>query len=355
MLEKLNQIEKHYEELAVQLADPEVLSDRQRFQKVAKEHKDLEDVVETYRRLKGVDQELEDNNLLMKESDPDIREMAKEEIPILKEKREALIEELKVLLLPRDPNDEKNVIVEIRAGTGGEEAALFVADLFRMYGYYAEANRWTVEVMNSNSTELGGFKEIVFGLTGKDVFSKMKYESGVHRVQRVPDTESQGRIHTSAVTVAVLVEAEDVEVEVREEDLRIDVYRSQGAGGQHVNTTDSAVRITHIPTGLVVSCQDERSQIKNRSRAMKILKARLYEIEQQRQQKEEASLRKSMVGSGDRSERIRTYNFPQGRLSDHRIGLTLYKLQAILMGDMEELVVSLRTFYQAEALKQSHQ
>ncbi len=355
MLEKLNQIEKHYEELAVQLADPEVLSDRQRFQKVAKEHKDLEDVVETYRRLKGVDQELEDNNLLMKESDPDIREMAKEEIPILKEKREALIEELKVLLLPRDPNDEKNVIVEIRAGTGGEEAALFVADLFRMYGYYAEANRWTVEVMNSNSTELGGFKEIVFGLTGKDVFSKMKYESGVHRVQRVPDTESQGRIHTSAVTVAVLVEAEDVEVEVREEDLRIDVYRSQGAGGQHVNTTDSAVRITHIPTGLVVSCQDERSQIKNRSRAMKILKARLYEIEQQRQQQEEASLRKSMVGSGDRSERIRTYNFPQGRLSDHRIGLTLYKLQAILMGDMEELVVSLRTFYQAEALKQSHQ
>lgn len=351
MLEKLAKIENHYLHLETQLADPAVLSDRKLFQQLGKEHADLDDLMDVYRHYKSVVAQIADNENLLREEDREIREMARVEIEELKVKRDKLFEDMRTLLLPKDPNDEKDVILEIRGGTGGEEAALFAADLFRMYSRFAENQRWKVEVLSATESQSGGFKEIVCQIQGKDVYSHLKYESGVHRVQRVPETEAQGRIHTSAATVAVLVEAEESDLDIRPEDLRIDVYRSGGAGGQHVNTTDSAVRITHIPTGVVVACQDERSQIKNRARAMKILRSRLLAAEQERLEKERAASRKTQVGSGDRSERIRTYNFPQGRLTDHRINYTVYRLPEIMEGDLEELVVQMRTFFQAEALR----
>ncbi len=353
MLEKLDAIVEKYRKLEEQLSDPAVISDRKRFQEVGKEHSDLSELVENYEKFKDVIRQIADNEDLLQESDREIREMAREELDELHQRRDELQEHMKLLLLPKDPNDSKNVIVEIRAGTGGEEAMLFAGDLYRMYLRYAENKNWKVEVLSAHESDLGGVKEIVMLIAGKDVYSHLKFESGVHRVQRVPETESQGRIHTSAATVAVLAEAEEADVDIRPEDLRIDVYRSSGAGGQHVNTTDSAVRITHIPTGIVVACQDERSQIKNRSKAMKILMSRLLEKEQETLAKERADSRKSMVGSGDRSERIRTYNFPQGRLTDHRINYTVYRLEEILQGDMDELIVQTRTFFQAEALKGS--
>ncbi len=351
MLKKLGEIEEKYMRLEAQLADPAVISDRKAYQTTGKEHADLSELVDTYRKFKAIVGQIADNEDLLQESDPEIQQMAKDELGDLHKQRDALEEHLKVLLLPKDPNDVKNVIIEIRAGTGGEEANLFAGDLYRMYTRYAENKNWKIDILSSHPSDLGGFKEVVFLIEGKDVYSNMKYESGVHRVQRVPETESQGRIHTSAATVAVLIEAEDADVEVRTEDLRIDVYRSSGAGGQHVNTTDSAVRMTHIPSGIVVTCQDERSQIKNRSKALKILKSRLLEVELERKQREQASNRRQQVGSGDRSERIRTYNFPQGRLSDHRINYTVYRLPEIMEGDLDELIVQTRTFFQAEALK----
>ena len=351
MLKKLGEIEKKYLELEKKLSDPEVISDRNLFHKIGKEHADLVELVETYRNFKTVVGQIADNEDLLQEPDREIRELAREELEELRKSRDEIEEHLKILLLPKDPNDDKNVILEIRAGTGGEEATLFAADLYRMYTRFAEIKHWKVETLSSSGSGMGGFKEIIILIEGKEVYSHLKYESGVHRVQRVPETESQGRIHTSAATVAVLIEAEDAQVEVREEDLRIDVYRSSGAGGQHVNTTDSAVRITHSPTGIVVTCQDERSQIKNRSKAMKILKSRLLEEERKRLAKERSDDRRGMVGSGDRSERIRTYNFPQGRLTDHRLNYTVYRLSEIMEGDMDELIIQARTYFQAEALR----
>ena len=351
MLDKLKEIEKKYADLESQLADPAIIADRKRFQTVGKEHSDLTELVETYRKFSSLLGQIADNEELLDEPDHEIRKLAREELEVLRARRDELEGELKILLLPRNPNDTRNVILEIRAGTGGEEATLFAADLFRMYSRYAERRRWRVEVLSTSESGSGGFKEIVVLIIGREVYSNLKYESGVHRVQRVPETESQGRIHTSAATVAVLIEAEEAEVEIRPEDLRIDVYRSSGAGGQHVNTTDSAVRITHLPTGIVVSCQDERSQIKNRSRAMKILRSRLLAFEREKQARERAQDRRSQVGSGDRSERIRTYNFPQGRLTDHRINYTVYRLNEIIAGDLDELITTARTFFQAEALQ----
>ncbi|NLY51835.1 MAG: peptide chain release factor 1 [Firmicutes bacterium] len=352
MLEKLAGIEKKYQELTKQLGDPELLGDPRRYGQVAKQHAELEEIVGKYREYLRVEQELEDaEQMLADDPDPELRELISEELDSLREAREKLRGELRVLLLPKDPNDDKNVIVEIRGGTGGEEAALFAGDLFRMYNRYAERQGWRIELMNSNPTELGGFKEVIFMIEGHGAYSKLKFESGVHRVQRVPTTESGGRIHTSTATVAVLPEAEEVEVEIDPNDLRIDVFRSSGPGGQSVNTTDSAVRITHLPTGIVVSCQDEKSQHKNRDKAMRILRARLLDKYQQEQQAELAQARKSQVGTGDRSERIRTYNFPQGRVTDHRINLTLYRIDSILDGDIDELIDALQTAQQAEQLK----
>ena len=352
MLEKLAGIEKKYQELTKQLGDPELLGDPRRYGQVAKQHAELEEIVGKYREYLRVEQELEDaEQMLADDPDPELRELISEELDSLREAREKLRGELRVLLLPKDPNDDKNVIVEIRGGTGGEEAALFAGDLFRMYNRYAERQGWRIELMNSNPTELGGFKEVIFMIEGHGAYSKLKFESGVHRVQRVPTTESGGRIHTSTATVAVLPEAEEVEVENDPNDLRIDVFRSSGPGGQSVNTTDSAVRITHLPTGIVVSCQDEKSQHKNRDKAMRILRARLLDKYQQEQQAELAQARKSQVGTGDRSERIRTYNFPQGRVTDHRINLTLYRIDSILDGDIDELIDALQTAQQAEQLK----
>ncbi|HHX01542.1 MAG TPA: peptide chain release factor 1 [Firmicutes bacterium] len=352
MLERLAQLEDKYQDLTEKLSDPEIIADHQQFQKLAKAHAELEEVVNVYKEYKSVVAEIaEAKELLEDKLEPDFKAMVQEELEQLEKKQVDLEQELKVLLLPKDPNDEKNVIVEIRAGTGGEEAALFAGDLFRMYSRYAEANQWRVELMSSNPTELGGFKEVIFSIEGKGAYSRFKFESGVHRVQRIPTTESGGRIHTSAATVAVLPEAEDVEVQIDPNDLRIDVYRSSGPGGQSVNTTDSAVRITHIPTGLVVSCQDEKSQHKNKDKAMKILRARLFDMAKEEQEKELAAQRKSQVGTGDRSERIRTYNFPQGRVTDHRIGLTLYRLDAVLAGDLNEIIDGLITADQAERLK----
>ena len=353
MFTKLEKVEERYIELERLLSDPKIVSNNKEFQKIAKEHSDKSAIVEYYRKYKETVNEIKENKELLEDSDEDIRKMAKEELTILAEKQKELEEKLKILLIPKDPNDEKNVILEIRAGTGGEEAALFAANLFRMYSKYAEKRRWKVEVLSSNITGIGGFKEVIAMITGKGAYSRLKYESGVHRVQRVPDTETQGRVHTSAVTVAILVEAKDVEVEIDPNDLKIDVYRSSGPGGQSVNTTDSAVRITHVPTGLKVSCQDEKSQHKNKAKALKILKARLYDKILQEQQDEIAQSRRSQVGSGDRSERIRTYNFPQGRMSEHRIGLTLYKLESIMEGNIDETIDSLVTHYQAEAMKES--
>ena len=352
MLQKLEEVKQEYDKLTKELESPDVFKDIDRYSKISKEHSDLKPVVEKYVEYKKVTSQLEENKELLKdEKDHEMKEMIKAEIEQLEEDREKLEEELKLLLLPKDPNDDKNVILEIRAGTGGEEAALFAADLFRMYSRYAERNKWKVEILSESSTGTGGFKEIIAMISGKFVYSRLKFESGIHRVQRVPTTESQGRIHTSAVSVAILPEAEEVDIDINPADLKIDVYRASGAGGQHVNTTDSAVRITHLPTGIVVTCQDERSQHKNRAKAMKILRAKIFDIERQKQEDELSKERKQMVGSGDRSEKIRTYNFPQSRVTDHRIGLTLYKLDYILDGDIDELIDALSTYYQAEALK----
>ncbi len=353
LAQKLEEVEAKYLELESRLAEPAVLADNEAFQKVAKEHADLSDLVEAFRAYKTMASQMEENRALMEDPDPEMAEMAQAEVEAAQEKLPRLADRLALLLLPKDPRDDKNVILEVRAGTGGEEAALFASDLFRMYARFAEGRRWKVEIMSSHESATGGFKEIIAMITGKGAYSQLKYESGVHRVQRVPSTETQGRIHTSACTVAVLPEADEVEVDIRIDDLRIDFYRSTGAGGQHVNTTDSAVRLTHIPTGLVVTCQDERSQHKNRAKAMKVLAARLLDIKQQEQQREQAAARKSQVGTGDRSERIRTYNFPQNRITDHRIGLTLYKLEIIMNGEMDELIPPLTAHFQAEALKAS--
>ena len=354
MFDNLKDAEAKYESIGQMLTDPTVVSDNERFKKLMKEHKMLSPVIDAYRAYRRCDENIESAKaLLAEERDSALCALCEEEIRTEKEKKQRLEEELKILLLPRDENDDKNVIVEIRAGTGGEEAALFAGSLYRMYTMYAETHGFRCELMSCNETGLGGYKEIVFMVTGEGAYSHFKFESGVHRVQRVPETETQGRIHTSAVTVAVLPEAEEVEVEINPNDLLIDTYRSGGAGGQHVNKTDSAIRITHIPTGLVVECQDERSQFKNRDKAMKMLRARLLSAEREKQEKKIASERKSQVGSGDRSERIRTYNFPQGRLTDHRIGLTLYSLDSIMNGRLDEVIDALRTADRAEQLKNS--
>ena len=351
MLDKLAEVEKRYVELEGLMSDPQLLGQQKEYSKIAKERAELEEIVSCFREWRKVEHDIQDNRQLLEEHDEAIRELAKEELALLREQKEKLDKRLRILILPKDPNDHKNVIVEIRAGTGGEEAALFAAELFRMYSRYAESRGWRVEMMSSNPTGLGGFKEIIISIEGQGAYSRLKFEGGVHRVQRVPVTESSGRIHTSAVTVAVMPEADEVEVAIDPKELRVDVFRSSGPGGQSVNTTDSAVRITHIPTGLVVSCQDEKSQHKNRAKGLKILRARLLEKKQEEQRSEIAATRKSMVGSGDRSERIRTYNFPQGRVTDHRINLTLYKLERVMEGEMDELVEGLITHYQAEALK----
>ena len=329
------------------------MANQNEWRKLCKEHAELEIIVNAYRNYKQVTEDLEANKeMLAEENDKEMREMLQEEISELTTREEELEREIQILLLPKDPNDDKNVFVEIRGGAGGDEAALFAANLFRMYTRYAENNRWTVELMSANETDIGGFKEVVFMIKGNGAYSKLKYESGVHRVQRVPDTESSGRIHTSTATVAVLPEVDDVEIEINEKDLKIDVFRASGNGGQCVNTTDSAVRMTHLPTGLVVSCQDEKSQLKNKEKALKILRARLYEQAEAERNAGIAEDRKSQVGTGDRSERIRTYNYPQGRVTDHRIGLTLYKLEAFLNGDIDEVVNALITADQAEKMKQ---
>jgi peptide chain release factor 1 len=349
MVEKLEELEQRYQELDALLADPVVITNQPEFRKLSREHADLSELVAAYRNYRKVLVDITGNRELL--TDPDMKEMAEEELRSLHEDKERLEAEIRLLLLPKDPDDKKNVILEIRAGTGGDESALFSGDLFRMYSRYAETNRWRVEIISASESERGGYKEIVAAIEGEEVFSKLKYESGTHRVQRVPETEAQGRIHTSACTVAIMPEAEDIDIDIKTDDLKIDVYRSSGAGGQHVNTTDSAVRITHLPTGTVVSCQEERSQIKNRSKAMKVLKSRILASMQSEQAAKTAADRKQQVGSGDRSERIRTYNFPQGRMTDHRIGLTLYRLDAIMAGDIGEIVDSLRAYYQMEALK----
>lgn len=353
MLEKLASLEEKYEELGNLIGDPEVIADLARWQQYVKAHADLTGLVTAYREYKKITREIQEaKTLLEEEDDSELCEMAQTELDELAEKRDSLEQRLKVLLLPQDPNDEKNVILEIRAGTGGEEAALFAADLFRMYSRYAERQGWKTEVLNANYTDIGGFKELIFLIQGRGAYSRLKFESGVHRVQRIPTTESGGRIHTSAATVAVLPEAEDVDLEIDPNDLRIDVFCASGHGGQSVNTTQSAVRITHIPSGIVVSMQDEKSQHKNKDKAMKVLRARLLDRMQEEQQQKVASTRRSMVGSGDRSERIRTYNFPQNRVTDHRIGLTLHRLDGVLEGDLDETIDALVTTDQAERLKQ---
>ena len=353
LVEKLEALELQYAELNQQLGDPEVVADTRRYRKTAKAHSDLGQIVARFDEYRALDQGIRDTRSMLHESsdDPEMKAMAEEELRTLETRREDCRENLKLLLLPKDPNDERNVIIEIRAGTGGDEATLFTSDIFRMYSRYAENRGWRAEIMSSNPTGVGGFKEIIVLIEGKGVYSRMKYESGVHRVQRVPATESSGRIHTSAVTVAVLPEADEVEVAIHEKDLRIDTFCSSGPGGQSVNTTYSAVRITHIPTGLVVSCQDEKSQLKNRAQALRVLRSRLYEIELDKQQQAVADERRSMVGSGDRSGKMRTYNYPQNRVTDHRIGLTLHRLEAVTGGDLDELIDALFTHFQAERLK----
>jgi peptide chain release factor 1 len=351
---RLENIEKRYQELEDLLGDQEVIKAQDLYLKYRKEHAELAPMVQIFRRYQQVEQDLADSQGLLKdEPDEEMKDLVREEIQHLKDETARLEEELRFLLLPKDPNDEKNVILEIRAGTGGEEAGLFAADLFRMYSRLAERRSWKLEILSHSTTGIGGLKEIVASISGNRVYSLLKYESGVHRVQRVPVTESQGRIHTSAVTVAVLPEAEEVDVQINPEELRIDVFRSSGPGGQSVNTTDSAVRITHIPTGLVVSCQDEKSQHKNKAKALKVLRSRLLDLAQREQQQQIAQERKSMVGTGDRSERIRTYNFPQNRVTDHRVGLTLHKLDAVLDGDLEEMLQALGSHYRAAALAQA--
>lgn len=349
--DRLKDIEAKFASVEAALSDPAVLSDPEELKKQSKLHNELGRIVSKYREFQTLEEQIAQAEALAHDSDSEIAELARSEIAELEERREKLLNELRLLLLPKDPLDEKNIIVEIRAGTGGEEAALFAADLFRMYTKYAESKGWKIELLSSNVTGLDGFKEVIFGIEGDHVYSRMKFEAGTHRVQRVPETEAQGRIHTSAATVAVLPEAEEVEIEIKPEDLKIDVFRSSGPGGQSVNTTDSAVRVTHLPTGLVVTCQDEKSQHKNKAKALKVLRARLLEIESQRQQRELAETRRKMVGSGDRSERIRTYNFPQNRVTDHRINLTLYSLDRIMDGELDPLIDALILEEQTQKLK----
>ncbi len=351
MFNKLNGVEERYGQLEALLSDPKVLEDRAAYQKYAREHSELSEIVTVFRAFKEADQELDDSLELIKDDDPEIKALAKEDVERLHLHKDQLEQQLKKLLIPKDPLDEKNVLLEIRAGTGGDEAGLFAADLYKMYSRYAEGRQWKLDVMSHHTTGVGGLKEVIALVKGKGAYSRFKFESGTHRVQRVPTTETQGRIHTSAVTVAVLPEADDVEVKVDPNELRVDVFRSTGPGGQSVNTTDSAVRLTHLPTGLVVTCQDEKSQHKNKAKAMKVLRARLLDQKVKEQNAQRSQERKNQVGSGDRSERIRTYNFPQGRVTDHRVGLTLYKLDAILQGDIDEIIESLATFYQSQALQ----
>ncbi|MBE7021932.1 MAG: peptide chain release factor 1 [Ruminococcaceae bacterium] len=354
MFEKLSFIEERFTQLAEKISDPDVIADQETWRKLCKEHSDITPIVEKYRAYKKAKDSVEEARTLLPDTqDKEFRALLEEEIAEGQKAIAGLSDELKILLLPKDPNDEKNVIVEIRGGAGGDEAALFAGDLFRMYSMYAESRRWRYEILSQNATDMGGYKEISFGITGEGAYSRLKFESGVHRVQRIPTTESGGRIHTSTVTVAVLPEVEEVEVDINPNDLRIDVFRAGGPGGQCVNTTDSAVRITHLPTGLVVSCQDEKSQHKNKDKAMKILRSRLYDLMQSEQQAQIAQERKSQVGTGDRSERIRTYNYPQGRVTDHRVGLTLHRLDSILDGDLDEIIDTLITTHQSELLKGS--
>jgi len=348
---KLDELQKRFDNLSLSLSNPDVIHDRALYARLSKEHADLTRVVVLYREKKSLDTQVSENRELLNDPDEEVRELAHEELKILEENLEEVTHKIHVALLPKDPNDEKNTVMEIRAGTGGEEAALFAAELFRMYTRFAEGRDWKFDMLSQSVTGMGGFKEIIFLIEGKGAYSQLKYESGVHRVQRVPETESQGRIHTSAVTVAVLPEAEEIDVRVDPSDLEIDVYRSSGPGGQHVNTTDSAVRITHKPTGIVVTCQDEKSQHKNKTKAMKVLRARLLDRMEQEKHDEIAEKRRDMVGSGDRSERIRTYNYPQNRVTDHRIGLTLYKLEAILQGELRQLIEPLNAFFETERMK----
>jgi peptide chain release factor 1 len=352
MFSKLEKVVDRYREVEGLLADPAVTGNQEKFRGLAREHSELRELVELYHRHQKLGEEIEGNRELLRDGDPELREMARLELPGLEEKREELGRQLKVLLLPRDPNDDKNIILEIRAGTGGDEAALFALDLFRMYSRYADGKGWRIEIMSLSETDGGGIKEVIVLISGNRVYSRLKFESGTHRVQRVPETEAQGRIHTSACTVAVLPEADEVDVEIDPGDLRIDVYRASGAGGQHVNKTESAVRITHIPTGVVVACQDEKSQHKNKAKAMKVLVSKILDSRMAEQQARTAADRKSQVGSGDRSERIRTYNFPQGRCTEHRVGLTLYRLESIMQGDLDEIIDALATHFQAENLSQ---
>jgi peptide chain release factor 1 len=352
MFERLNQIESRYDELMRALASPEVIKDSSKYQKTAKAHGELSEIVEKYREYKDLQRGIEESKaMIADESDAELKQYAQEELARLEQRLAATEADLKILLVPKDPNDEKNVVLEIRAGTGGDEATLFAAEMFRMYSRYAETQRWKVEVLSTSESGVGGLKEVIAIIEGKGVYSRLKYESGVHRVQRVPQTEQQGRVHTSAVTVAVLPEAEEVDVKIEAKDLRIDTFCSSGPGGQSVNTTYSAVRITHLPTNTVVSCQDEKSQIKNREKGMRVLRARLYEMEMEKQQQALAKERKAMVGSGDRSEKIRTYNFPQNRVTDHRIGLTLHQLGDVMDGKLQPIIDGLVTHYQAEKLK----
>ncbi len=354
MFNRLQEIEDKYVQLTERVNSPETIADQQLWRILMKEYSDLTPIVETYREYKKTKAELADGKDMLNDNlDDEFRQMVKEEVKENQEKIENLTEKLKVLLLPKDPNDDKNVIVEIRGGAGGDEAALFAGDLFRMYLRYAERSKFKTEILNTNESDLGGYKEVVFLIAGKGAYSRLKYESGVHRVQRIPTTESGGRIHTSTVTVAVLPEAEEVDVELDLNDVRIDVFRSSGNGGQSVNTTDSAVRVTHVPTGIVISCQDEKSQLKNKDKALKVLRAKLYELELEKQASQVSAERKSQVGTGDRSERIRTYNFPQGRVTDHRVGLTLHRLESVLDGDLDEIMDTLITTEQAEKLKAS--
>ncbi len=351
MFAKLDKLEQQYMQIETDLSDPEIFSNQEKYRKLSKSHSELGPIVSTYREYRRIVPEMEENRELARDKDPEIRELAQAELEVLQEKKEKLEENLKMQLVPSDPLDDKNIILEIRAGTGGEEAALFAADLFRMYSRYAEERNWKVEVLNMQETGSGGIKEVIASISGKMVYSRLKYESGVHRVQRVPETESQGRVHTSAVTVAILPEAEEVDVNIEPNDLRVDVFRASGPGGQSVNTTDSAVRITHIPTGLVVSCQDEKSQHKNKAKALKVLRSRLLQIMEEEQKKEFDDNRRAQVGSGDRSERIRTYNFPQSRVTDHRINLTLYNLESVMQGQLDGIIEPLVRNFQAQALQ----
>ena len=350
MFDKLENVEKRYEELNEKISDPEVIANQNEWKKLMKEHSDIEEIVEKYREYKKIQNSIDDLKEMLE--DKEMHDLAQAELDEARASLPKIEEELKLLLVPEDPNDDKNVIVEIRGGAGGEESSLFAGDLFRMYSMYAEKKRWKLEVLNLNETELGGIKEVTFMITGKGAYSRLKFESGVHRVQRVPDTESSGRIHTSTATVAVLPEVDDVEIEINPADLKVDTFRSSGAGGQHINKTESAIRITHIPTGVVVECQTERSQIQNRETAMSMLRSKLYEAELQKQASEQANARKSQVGSGDRSEKIRTYNFPQGRITDHRIGLSIYQMDNFLNGDLDEMIDALNAADRAAKLSE---